>query len=461
MSKPINYSSTVLFIGITLFALFFGAGNLIFPVMLGQLSGEHVWTSALGFVSTGVLLPLLGVIALGFSGESDFLKVSQRAGTLFGLIFATTLYLSIGPLFAMPRTGSVSFEIAIKPFIDADNHSIALPIFTLLYFSLCCLLSINPSRIVDIVGKVLTPLMLLFIAILVISAIISPMGELGTAVTAEYQNHPFFTGFTEGYLTMDTLASFIFGIIVIYSIMSKGIKSRSSILAACVQSSLIAGLLLGLVYISLAYIGATSVSELGIQENGGEVLAKTSVYYFGTAGNIVLGIIVLMACLTTSIGLTNACSNYFHKLTPTISYRHYAVLFSIISALFANVGLSQLISISVPILSIVYPLTIVLIMLTFTHRMFAGRKAVYIGALYCTLFISIFQSLGLDELNKTLVVGSNGVIKFLITHLATIDTFFIKFLPLYNVGIGWIVPAILGAFIGYIISLTIKPSPGK
>ncbi|QIQ22485.1 branched-chain amino acid transport system II carrier protein [Zophobihabitans entericus] len=419
-----------------LFALFFGAGNLIFPVMLGQLSGEYVWIASLGFVCTGVFLPLLGVIALGFSGESDFLKVSQRAGVIFGIVFATSLYLSIGPLFAMPRTGSVSYEIGIRPFINPEYSSIALPIFTVIYFGLCCLLSINPNRIVDIVGKFLTPLMLLFIAILVISTVISPMGEPIAAVTPAYQENAFFTGFTNGYLTMDTLASFIFGIIVIYSIAKIGIKSRSSILSACIKASLIAGFLLAVVYVSLAYIGATSVTAIGVQENGGQVLSKVSTLYFGVGGNAVLGVIVLMACLTTSIGLTTACSNYFQKLIPSISYRAYAVLFSIISALFANVGLTQLISISVPILCIVYPLTIVLIILTFTHKMFGGKKLVYIGAMYFTLCISIFD--GFNAAN---------------IEFPAINQLFDKYLPLYSDGVGWIVPAFVGGVLGYFVDI--------
>ncbi len=422
----------IVFIGITLFALFFGAGNLIFPVMLGQLSGENYLIAVFGFVITGVLMPLLGVIALGFSGEKDFLKITQRGGAIFGIVFATALYLAIGPLSAMPRTGCVSYEIAVKPFVSPDSNNLALGIFSVIYFGICCLLSINPNKIVDIVGKVLTPLMLLFILILIVFSIFFPMGEPLAPVTAEYQTTPFFTGFTNGYLTMDTLASFIFGIIVVYNVMNLGIRNKTQIVFACVKASLIAASILAIVYISLAFIGAHSVKNLGILNNGGEVLSGVSKFYFGIWGNLVLGVIVTMACMTTSIGLTTACANYAKSLCPKLSYRVYVIIFSVISGLFANVGLTQLISISIPVLTIIYPATIVLIALTFAHRLFKGRKSVYMGAIYLTLLFSLFDAL-----------------KIIGVQITQLNVLFNDYLPLYSVGLGWIVPSIVGGILGY------------
>lgn len=436
MVKQTYSTSQIVFIGITLFSLFFGAGNLIFPVMLGQLSGTHVWTAISGFIITGVLLPLLGVMALGYSGEKDFLKLCQRLGTVFGLIFATTLYLAIGPLFAMPRTGSVSFEMSIKPFIALQHESISLAIFTLLYFSVSCLLSINPTKIVAIVGKFLTPIMLLFIAILIIYSVFQPMGEMQQALTKEYINQPFFSGFTEGYLTMDTLASLIFGIIIVDNINRIGITNRTHAVKTCLKASIIAGCLLGLLYICLAYLGASSVQTTGVLKNGGEVLVKAAIHYFGSLGTIILGVIVVLACITTTIGLTIACANYCHKLIPVISYKWYVILFSIASMLFANVGLNQLISISVPILYIIYPLTIVLIVLLFTHNLFKGKKAVYVGAMYSTLIVSLFD--GLNAANLSIDV---------------VNQLFKQYLPFYSASLGWTFMAIIGAIIGYLFDI--------
>ncbi len=436
-------------IGITLFALYFGAGNLIFPVMLGQLSGDHFALASWGFIITGVILPLLGVIAVGFSGEQDCLKITQRAGTIFGFIFATTLYLTIGPLFAMPRTGSVSYEIGIKPFVSENHSSLALAIFSILFYGLCCFLSLRPHKFIDIVGKFLTPIKIGFILILILAALCFPMGIPLPPVNIDYQQIPFFTGFSQGYLTMDTLASLVFGIIVVQGIVQSGIEDKHKIMLGCFKATLIAGAILAFFYIALAYMGASSVSQLGILKNGGQVLAHASNYYFGTWGNLILGLMVIVACMTTNIGLTHACANYLVSLYPKLTYRHYAILFTIISALFANIGLNALIAFSVPVLSVIYPVTIVFIALTFIHRLFDGYKLVYIGAIYFTLFTSI-----LSELN-TMLLPDTTLYEYLPTIAQLVNLLhnrFIDYMPLYQQGIGWITPAIIGGILGYIVA---------
>lgn len=469
----------IILIGITLFALFFGAGNLIFPVMLGQLSGDHFDLAALGFVITGVMMPLLGVMAVGYSGEKDFLKIAQRNGVIFGLIFATTLYLTIGPLFAMPRTGSVSYEIALRPFIHdlplksffydvmqlfftdktklelfigQHYNNFCLALFTIFFYGVCCVLALNPHKFIDIVGKVLTPLKITFILILVLAALLWPMGDMLPAVTPDYQKYPFYTGFTQGYLTMDTLASLVFGIIVVQSIIGYGIRDKSKIMVACFKASLIAGSILAFFYISLVYMGATSVSKLGVLENGGQILAQVSTYYFSKWGNVILGIMVTIACMTTNIGLTHACANYLVSIFPKLSYRQYAIIFSIISALFANIGLNALISFSVPVLSIIYPVTIIFIVLTFFHRLFKGRKSIYVGAIYLTLLTSI-----IFELNTIMAPDSylTSIIPGVASIINAFNQLLINYLPLYEQGLGWIIPAFVGAILGYIYSKSV------
>lgn len=439
----------IILIGLTLFALFFGAGNLIFPVMLGQNAGDHFNIAILGFAITGVLMPLLGVIAMGVSGENDFLKIAQRNGKIFGLIFATLLYLAIGPLFAMPRTGSVSYEIGIRPFIDDQYNSLFLAIFSIIFYFVCCLLSLNSGKFIDIVGKFLTPTKIGFILILVLAALIFPMGKELPPMTEEYRDIPFITGFSEGYLTMDTLASLVFGIIVVKGVMDMGIKDKKDIVISCLKASLIAGAILAFFYISLAYMGATSVSTLGALENGGQVLARVSQFYFGQWGNLILGLMVTIACMVTNIGLTYACANYLFSLFPKISYRQYVVIFSVASALFANVGLTHLISFSVPVLSIIYPVTIMYIVLIFTNHLFYGKKAVYAGAIYLTLLTSILFELqtllGFSPESISTLSGFN-------LFIYQINEFFVCYVPLYSDGLGWIVPGIAGGLIGYFIS---------
>ncbi|KQU24735.1 branched-chain amino acid transporter [Bacillus sp. Leaf13] len=439
MSKkaPLSF---VIVTGLMLFALFFGAGNLIFPALLGQSAGTNLWSASLGFIITGVGLPFVTILAFGFSGKSDVQSLASRAHPMFGFIFTAVLYLSLGPLFALPRTGSVSYEIGIKPFLPDEVGFLPLLVFTVIYFGIACLLSINPSKMLDIVGKILTPLLLIFIGILIVVAIANPMGEIQSPI-ADYSDNSFFKGFKEGYLTMDTLAAFAFGIIIINAIKDKGITSRREVLGFCTKAGLIAASLLVIVYTALTYVGATSVEKLGYLENGGDVLAKASNYFFGSAGAVLLGLIVIAACLTTSIGLITACSSYFNKVIPAVSYKSFVVIFSVFSAAVANVGLTKLISITVPVLTALYPLAIVLIVLTFLHSFFKGKSEVYLGSLLLTAIISILDGL-----------MASGV------KIYAISDFFTDFLPLYSVGIGWVLPAIFGGVLGFAISL-MKRSP--
>ncbi len=430
--QRIPFSNT-LTIGFMLFALFFGAGNLVFPAMMGQNAGDQYWQASLGFLITGVGLPLLGTLALGFSGSKNLLALTSRVHPWFAFGYTTLLYLTIGPLFAMPRTGSVSYEIGIKPYIETGHGPLGLVVFTVLFFGVTLLLSINPARMVDIVGKILTPLLIACIALLAITSVTKPLG-VPQEPKSGYASQVFFNGFQEGYLTMDALAAFVFGIIVINAIRAKGVTDRKSILFICFQAALIAAAMLAVIYTSLTYIGAISVSAFGILANGGEVLNLVTSHYFGTFGRFILGITVLLACLTTSIGLTTACSSYFHKIIPGMTYKSICIVLSVVSALLANIGLEQLIHFSVPVLTILYPLAIVLILLTFLHNLFKGKRAVYRVSLLLTFLVSLVDGLedtplGIEQLHD----------------------FFNQYLPLYNIGLGWLIPTCAVVLIGLLL----------
>ncbi|QVY59709.1 branched-chain amino acid transport system II carrier protein [Cytobacillus gottheilii] len=434
MNQKLSFSF-IIAVGFMLFALFFGAGNLIFPAMLGQSAGTNIWWANAGFVVTGVGLPLLGVIALGISGKDDLQSLASRVHPIFGLIFTVALYLSIGPLFAIPRTGTVSYEIGIKPFIAGDYQTLSLVIFTIIFFGITAFFSMKSSKIVDIVGKFLTPILLVFIGILIVTALINPMGAF-QAPTENYLSDSFFKGFQEGYLTMDALASFVFGIIVIEAIRSKGVTGKKDITKAILKAGLIAAGLLAIIYTSLGLIGASSVENFGLLANGGEVLTNTSNHYFGSFGGILLSLIVLGACLTTSIGLITSCAAYFNKLLPSLSYNTFVIIFSAFSTILANFGLNELIAFSVPVLVAIYPLAICLMILTFTHSLFQGRKEVYQFSVLLTFIVSLFDGLAAAEIK-----------------VSFIDNLFTDYLPLYSVGLGWLIPAIIGGLLGYMISI--------
>ncbi|WNC17709.1 branched-chain amino acid transport system II carrier protein [Brevibacillus brevis] len=434
MSQKAPFSFVVI-LGFMLFALFFGAGNLIFPPMLGQLAGTHVWIANAGFLVTGVGLPLLAISAFVYSGKEDLRSLAGRVHPLFGLVFTTILYLAIGPFFAIPRSGNVSFEIGIKPFLPSQPGPIPLVVFSIVFFSIACLLSLNPVKIVNLVGKILTPIKLTFIGIIVATAVLHPIGAL-QAPSDDYKTDVFFKGFQEGYLTLDALVAFVFGIIIVNALKEKGITAKKQVLATCAKATAIAGTLLVLFYTALSYMGASSVAKLGHLENGAEILAKVSNYYFGSYGAVLLGFMITVACLTTSVGLITACSTFFHTLVPAVSYKKFAVILSVFSTLVANIGLTELIKVSVPVLMTMYPIAISLLFLTFFHNAFHGRPEVYQGSLLFTFLISLFDGL-----------HAAGV------HSAVMQDWLTQYLPLYQVGLGWMLPSLIGGFCGYMVSL--------
>lgn len=422
-------------LGFMLFSIFFGAGNLIFPPALGQLAGTNYFSAITGFLITGVGLPFLGVLSVGLLGGSFKTVMSKRTHPLFITSLFTILYLTIGPLFAIPRTGAVAFEIGLKSFVASDSIALYQFLYTLLFFGITYYVALNPHKIVDRIGKILTPLLLLFLAMLLSQVFIAPMGDL-QAPLAGYRENALLQGFQDGYLTMDLLASLSFGAIVINAIMDKGVTHPLAITKNCLIAGMISVSLMSLVYVSLGYMGATGVSIFGQSENGGIILSKAAAFYFGDAGAVLLAFIITFACLTTSCGLVAACSTYFSNLSGgRLKYSTLAFAFSLFSMAAANIGLSQLITISVPFLVMIYPIVIVLVLLTLMNGLFQGRRQVYQHSLFLTSLFSLFC--GLEAANLP---------------LANITEIFQAYLPLYTVNLGWVVPAIVGIVTGYVHS---------
>lgn len=427
-------------IGLMLFALFFGAGNLIFPPALGQAAGENFWPAILGFLLTGVGLPLLGVLAIGLSGHNHLQSMANRINPIFSLVFTVALYLSIGPFFAIPRTATVSYEIGIVPFLPemSSGFNVGLLIYTLIFFGIVGWLSLNPSKIVDRVGKIMTPILLISLLVLLIVTLINPLDKPMKPVEA-YVDHPFFKGFQEGYLTMDTLASLVFGIIVINAIKGMGVTDKKEMASSTLKAGLIASLCLGAIYLGLGYMGYTTSVAAGVANNGPTILTFAAESHFGVYGLIILGFAIIFACLTTAVGLITSCASYFNNLYPKLSYKTWAIIFTIFSAAVANIGLSQLITISVPVLVAIYPICIVLIFLTFLEPLFMRRVEVYRFSLLFTGIFSIIDGLNAAGLSLS---GLTDILS--------------QYLPLFDAGMGWLLPALVGAVIGFIIALVTR-----
>jgi len=432
MDKKISFGSYSV-IGIMLFALFFGAGNLIFPASLGQQAGSHVWIAVAGFLLTGIGLPFLGILAMGFSGSRSLQDLASRIHPLYAVIFTSLLYLTIGPLFAIPRTGAVSYDIGVAPFVGAGYEQIALFIFTFIFFAITLWLSLNPSKMVDRIGKLLSPAILILLGILLTLVIVKPIGSIQAPQEA-YASGAFMKGFTEGYNTMDALASLVFGIIVINIIRKMGVNSTRGILLATAKSGGVATILLGLIYVGIAYLGATSTGVFGLFDTGGPVLTNASTHYFGSIGSVLMAVVIFLACLTTSIGLITACGEYFHTLFPKVSYKVLVIGFSTFSFVVSNFGLSNIITYSIPVLMFLYPLAIVLMILTFVSPMFNNSRLVYVSSTIVTFMVSSID--GLKTLCGSLNIEYFGWMK-------PIVAFYESYLPLYSQGLGWLVPVLI------------------
>ncbi|WP_010624323.1 branched-chain amino acid transport system II carrier protein [Companilactobacillus versmoldensis] len=433
-----------LFIGSMLFGLFFGAGNLIFPVYLGQQAGQNVWLAIIGLLITGIGLPLLGVAGLGLTESASVFDLASRVGRKYAFVFTILLYLIIGPLFATPRLATTSFQIGLDPFVSEGHGKLVLLIFSVIFFAVSWWFARKPSKIMDYVGKWLTPIFLILLAILIIVGLIHPMGSLTAPAQGSYANSPVLSGFTEGYNTMDALASLAFGVVVIDSIKALGVKKPAAVASDTIKSGFISIVLMGIIYTLLALLGSMSLGQLKLASNGGVTLAQIFNYYFGGFGNILLAVIVIVACLKTSIGLITSFGEAMHQLFPKISYQVLIIFASVLPCIFANVGLTKLIQYSTPALMFIYPLAITLIILAVLTPLLGSSKLVYVLTTIFTLIPAVFS--GLNSLS------------FLFAHQVWYEQTIkvANLLPLSNLGLGWVVPAIIGMVLGYLFSFIYK-----
>lgn len=417
----------IILISFMLFSMFFGAGNLIFPTFLGYSAGQSVWSSLGGFVITAVGLPVLAVIAVAVNGSFD--ELNRRVHPLFAFVFPVIIYLCIGPGLAIPRAGTIAYEMGMKPFIPQalTGNPLMLALFSLAFFSLVLWLSLSPSKLVDRFGKVLAPITLGIIALIFIAKLFGPKSQFASPIGA-YKDNSFFQGFLDGYLTMDALGALVFGVFIANTVRSRGISSQKNISKNMIYIGIGAGILLAGIYAILGFMGGLS-SGTGSEENGAGVLTAIVSALFGNAGVVILGILFVSACLCVSIGLVISCSQYFNKLFSKMSYRNWVILFTLLSMLIANLGLNQILAFSVPILSIVYPITVVLIVLGLLYPYLKNYSAVYPAAILFTGIYSLFEFM-----NKTILSGSLDPV--------------MTSIPLYKQGIGWLLPGILGTVIG-------------
>ncbi|WP_443092527.1 branched-chain amino acid transport system II carrier protein [Basfia succiniciproducens] len=425
-------------VGFTLFAIFFGAGNLIFPPKLGLESGSEFWSAITGFILSGVGLPLLGIIVSAFY-EGGYKTTTTKISPWFSVIFLMAVYLSIGPFFAIPRTAATSYEMAILPFIGKSS-SLSMLIFTLFYFAISLWFALNPSKTVSRIGAILTPILLFAILALVVKAFFILIDNDPSEVifTLRESNNSFlFTGIIDGYLTMDTLASIAYSVIVIAAIQSKGIKHGKELTKQTLLAGIVAAIALAAIYLAIGWIGnrvhisAETISLLQErnQDIGTYILNKITAQAFGNFGRSLLGVIVSLACLTTAIGLIVSVSEYFNEIYHKISYKTYVIIFTLIGFIIANQGLSAVISKSVPILLVLYPISMTIILLLSVNIFVKVPLVAQRLSIALTTLVSIGSVAGLEQANN---------------------------LPLKDYSMEWIPFAVTGALLGCLIHVFYK-----
>ena len=414
MKKRLNGRETLL-IATMLFGMFFGAGNLIFPVYMGQLAGRNIWKAIAGFIITGVSMPLLGVAAIGVSRSNGLFELSSKVSRPYGYFFTCALYLSIGPFFAIPRCATVPFTVAVSGLLPAEEQGLALAVFSLIFFALVLGFSLNPGKILTYVGKVLTPVFLVFLAILVVMALVHPVVDVAAVEPqGNYVAKSFFTGFLEGYNTMDMLASLAFGIVVINVLRSLGVKEPQDIARSTAKAGFFSCLIMAVIYVFVTLMGAQSSGMDVACANGGEVLS------------------VVASCAETFVAL----------FSKGPRYRVWAVIFSVLSFLVANLGLNAIIDYSLPVLMLLYPLAITLGLLGLLGGIFQHDRAIYASVTFFTLIAALFDFF--KALPKP-IIGK--------LHLQGAIDFAEKALPFFDLSVGWLCPAIVGLAVGVCIRL--------
>lgn len=422
--------------GLLLFGIFFGAGNLIFPPALGVLSGNHFWEAIAGFVLSGVGIAILTLIigTLNPKGYAD--EIDQQISPKFSMLYLIALYLAIGPFFAIPRTATTSYEVGIAPLLSGDMAKFGLFVFTMAYFAGAYLIALNPSKILDRIGRLLTPIFAILIVILVVLGAVKYGGQTTLPASDAYSKTAFGMGFLEGYNTLDALASVAFSVIAIQTLNQLGFKTKKDYITTIWIVGFVVALGFSSLYIGLAFLGnhfPIPADVLTSDVNKGVyVLSQATQAIFGPAAQIFLALMVTMTCFTTTVGLIVSTAEFFVKTFPKVSYKTYVTLFTLIGFTIANLGLNTIIQYSVPVLQILYPITITIVLLIIVNkiiRLAKRGKQLTIALVTSISFVSVLAT----------SFKLNGL-QVLLNHL-----------PLADLSLPWLVPAFLGIALAMIL----------
>lgn len=412
------------------FAFYLGAGNIIFPPLAGFMAGEHLLAAMCGFLLTAVGLPLITLIAVakGSSGgcAGGWTGMTRYLPGWAATALAIAIYIIMGPAFATPRTGLVAYEMGLKPWLgESGQHGLLL--YSLLFFALVILVSLNRGRLLDAVGKYLTPALMVMLLVLAVGVFMAPQGTMPDA-SGDYVETPLIKGMLEGYNTLDTLASLMFGALIIGLLRRKGIEDYPSQFKYLTIAGLISAAGLSAVYISLFYLGNSAAGVASDTSNGGAIVNAYVLSLFGQPGQFILAAIITLACFTSAVGLLCASADFFHSLAGW-TYRKWVLLMGCLCILVANVGLSELIRLSIPVLVAIYPVAIALVLVTFAQGGFGRPRMVFRAVLLVAFLFGCLDGLGAAGMQM--------------------DAF--AFLPLFDKGLAWLLPTLLTCGLGILV----------
>lgn len=433
--------SQLLLVSFMLFSLFFGAGNLIFPPFLGQNAGQNTPLALLGFLVTAVVLPVMGVVAVAEFNGLD--RLASKVSPKFALVFTVLIYLSIGPGLGIPRAASVPFEMAIAPYLpQGASFGRFMLLYSLAFFLLAGWLAMTPNKLVNRIGKVLTPSLLTLLTALFVCFLFGGETQVAPAQPA-YQSGALVTGFLEGYNTMDAIAALNFGLVIATTLGTLGVQEKKDAMGYTVKAGLAAGGILSLIYAMLSYMGMKTSGVYPLQENGAWTLRCIVAQLFGEPGAILLAAIFTLACLTTCVGLITSISQYFSTLFPRITYRQLVLGITAFSFLICNQGLNTILSFSVPVLNAVYPVAIVLIVLGLCHRHLESNRLVFPMTVGAVSVVSVVYAL------EQLQIPLGPVFKVF------------QLLPFYGYGMGWVTVALAMAALSALLCRVKRPAAGQ
>lgn len=421
-----------------IFGMFFGSGNLIFPVHLGQLAGSHWLSASLGFAVSGALFPLLAILAVVVTNSDGLYDLARPVGRKYAALFLVLVHLTIGPFFGTPRTAATAFEIGLKPFLPTQYLTVGLLLFTAVFFGLAYFLTLHQNKLITYVGKYLNSIFLVLLAVVFLIAFFKPMGALHQQPTTAYVSHALTNGVLQGYNTVDAVALLALSITFVHAVKALGFKKDAARVTA--KAGTLSVLLEVVIYFGLVLVGAMSLNHFKLSDNGGVALAQIVRYYLSDFGGVFLGVLVTVGVFTTAMGLLVSFAQDFHKLFPKVSYKNWLRVTTVVSFVVANAGLDNIIQWSLPVLMLLYPLSLALILLSLTHKYFEKNQRVYQLTIALTAVPAVLDMLA----NAPKVVATQPVV-------ANVLAAYHHYVPFAALGLGWVLPTLVGFGLGLVL----------